>query len=149
MSMRVKGVNRIAIGVSNLEEAIQHYSKLLNAKFEVVPSEFTRPIGSNAAVSWEAGIELVEQLPGPAGNVVGLLPKRLGLMGVVFNVDDVDEAARNAEAMGITVAHEIRMDDQQMKAVFNGAVTRFEEISFHPEQSGIPMVLGEITLAGE
>jgi hypothetical protein len=78
--------------------------------------------------------------------VIGLLPKKLGLMGVVFNVDDVDEAARNAGEMGISVAREIRLNVEQMNAVFGGRVTRFEEISFDAK-SGIPMVLGEITLS--
>jgi predicted enzyme related to lactoylglutathione lyase len=144
--VKVRGVNRIAIGVTDLDEAIAHYGKLLNTHFEVVPPEFSQPMGSNVAISWEAGIELVAPLPGAAGEVIGLLPKKQGLMGVVFNVDDVDEAARNAGEMGISVAREIRLNVEQMNAVFGGRVTRFEEISFDAK-SGIPMVLGEITLS--
>jgi predicted enzyme related to lactoylglutathione lyase len=44
--VKVRGVNRIAIGVTDLDEAIAHYGKLLNTHFEVVPPEFSQPMGS-------------------------------------------------------------------------------------------------------
>jgi predicted enzyme related to lactoylglutathione lyase len=147
--MRLKGVNRVAIGVENLHEAITHYSKLLNTSFEMVPPAYTHPMGSEVAISWEAGIELVAQLPGEAGEKIGLLPKKLGLMGVVFNVENIDEAARHAAALGVDVAHEIRLTPEQMKNVFGDVVVRFDEISFDVEKSGIPMVLGDIALSGD
>jgi methylmalonyl-CoA/ethylmalonyl-CoA epimerase len=142
--MGVKGVNRIAVGVPDIEQAIAHYEKLLGVTFERVPDEFCNGFGSRVAISWEAGIELVAPLEGPAGDTMGLLPKQMGFMGVIFDVDDVEDAARTAEAAGARVVREIRLSSEQIDAVFGPSVTTFDELALDTADTGIPIVLGEI-----
>lgn len=142
--MGVKGVNRIAVGVPDIDQAIAQYEKLLGVTFERVPDEFCKGFGSRVAISWDAGIELVAPLDGPAGDTMGLLPKQMGLMGVIFDVDDVEDAARTAEAAGARVVREIRLSSEQIDAVFGHSVTTFDEVALDTADTGIPIVLGEI-----
>ncbi|MBF6207907.1 VOC family protein [Nocardia abscessus] len=142
--MGIKGINRIVVGVPDIDQAIAHYEKLLGATFERVPDEFCKGFGSRVAISWDAGIELVAPLQGPASDTIGLLPKRMGFMGIIFDVDDVEDAARTAEAAGARVVRELRLSSEQMNAVFGQSMTTFEEVALDTGDTGIPIVLGEI-----
>ena len=72
-TMRPLGVNRVTIGVKDLEKGIELYSKLLGATFydQSVPAE---PFGLRCAISWDAGIELVAPLPGRDSYATALSP---------------------------------------------------------------------------
>src|SRR5689334_10578708 len=72
------GLQRVVIGVDDLDKAIALYSKLLGSRFHIVPEELTLKHDVRVAMSFDAGIELVQGLPGTEKADRGL-----GLLGVV------------------------------------------------------------------
>ncbi|MFI6309594.1 hypothetical protein ACIBEK_05485 [Nocardia fusca] len=96
--MGIKGVNRIVVGVPDIDQAIAHYEKLLGATFERVPDEFCKGFGSRVAISWDAGIELVAPLQGPASDRIGLQPKQIPVTAIhsrwkVWSTGSLDSVA--------------------------------------------------------
>jgi len=144
--MRPLGVNRVTIGVKDLEKGIELYSKLLGATFhdQSVPAE---PFGLRCAISWDAGIELVAPLPGRDSYATAFIDEHgEGLMGVVFAVDDVDETRETAEKMGIGVLALIADYDQgQIDEYLQGRFKKYKEYMLNPADTyGVGLVIGQI-----
>lgn len=141
--MKTRGINRIVVGVRDLDEAVARYSRLLGAEFSFVPLAVTERFGSRVAISWEAQLELVQALPGIDG--YGLLPKADGLMGVIYNCDDVETARKVANDMGAEVLRTIEMNQEQIDANLGGRHSMFLEYSIGPGLTdGVPTVLAQI-----
>jgi hypothetical protein len=141
--MKTKGLSRIVIGVNDLEEAIERYSRLLGATFVRIPREISEQFGSLVAISWEAQLELVSSIPGIQGR--GLLEKKLGLMGVIYNCDDAKAASELAADMGGAVVAKIEMDQTQIDDYLGGRFSCFLEYALDPViTDGVPSALAQI-----
>lgn len=142
--MKPLGVNRVVIAVKDLDSAIRFYSQLLGATF-FDASAGAESFGVRAAISWDGGIELVSPLPGRDSLIARLIEKRgEGLQGVVFAVEDVEEAKAKAEKMGIGVVQTIEFKEDQLQKLFGGRFTKFKEYILNPANTGgIQVVLGQ------
>ena len=125
--MKPRGVNRVTIAVRDLEKAVGIFSKLLNTTF-FSASATARPHGIDAAISWDAGIELLAPLPGHRNNVSDFLDKRgEGLMSVYFAVDNVEEARNRAEQVGAGIRATMDYNKDEIERYFQGRFRTFKE----------------------
>ena len=125
--MKPRGVNRITIAVRDLDSAVGIFSKLLNTTF-IYATATARPHGIDAAISWDAGIELCAPLPGHRSDIADFIDKRgEGLMSVYFAVDDVEEARTRAEELGAGIKATIDYNKDEIERYFQGRFRTFKE----------------------
>jgi predicted enzyme related to lactoylglutathione lyase len=142
--MRTRGLSRVVIGVKNLDEAVERYSRLLGTTFSMIPREATERFGSLAAVSWDAQLELVARIPGVEGR--GLLTKQDGFMGIIYNCDDVEAARAISAEMGGEVVASIVMNQEQIDRHLEGRFSHFVEYAINPKLTdGVPSAIAQIT----
>lgn len=127
--MGLRGVNRVLIAVHDLDAARKRYEDLLGAHFE--DARWTgAPFGIAVAIAWDAGIELCAPLPGrERDSAVSAFLERHGegVMNVFFAVDDVDAAARRAEACGVARVHALDYSAQEIDAHLGGHFRQYTE----------------------
>lgn len=124
--MKPKGVNRVVIAVKELDRAIDKYSRLLGATFHDV-SAGSEPYGVKAAISWDAGIELCSPIPGKNSYIEQIINKQgEGLVGVVFCVDDVEQACAQAKNMGVSVLAALDYDQRQIDERLQGRFKKYK-----------------------
>ncbi|MBM3132881.1 MAG: VOC family protein, partial [Chloroflexi bacterium] len=121
------------------------YSKLLGATFHSGNDEDATAMGIKVAMSWDAGIELVAPLPGRDSFVKGIIDKRgEGLIGVVFEVDDVDQAKGAVDELGIKVWHALDYSQEQIDKYLQGRFTKYKEYMLDPSRTcGVGPVIGQ------
>jgi catechol 2,3-dioxygenase-like lactoylglutathione lyase family enzyme len=153
-----RGLNRLVVGVEDLDESIQFYSRLLATEFFRVEPQYTRDYGVRVAVSWAAGIELMAlDADGPAATKQALLPFKLGIMGVIFNMDDLDVSLETAKDMGLKVTEVIERDGAileeqlpgvaQLRHVVPGRSAVFRQYALDSDDHGhLPVTLADIDL---
>ena len=145
--MKLKGINRVAILVRDLDKAVALYSDLLNTTF--YPLSMAEEHGVRAAISYEAGIEISSPIPGSNEFMALALAQHIeehgeGLYAVVFEVDDIEQANAKAEEMGIGVLHKIKLDQEEVKRTFQDRYSSFIEYFLNPEDThGALVVLGQ------
>ncbi len=144
--MKPKGVNRVTIAVKDLEKGMDVFSRLLGATFNPANEEDAAAFGIRVAMSWDAGIELVAPIPGKESFVKNHLEERgEGLMGVVFAVDDVEEARSGAEKLGAQIWHSLDYTQGQIDQHLQGRFKKYKEYMLSPEGTcGVGPVIGEI-----
>lgn len=145
--MKARGVQRVYILVRNLEKTVDLYSKLLGATFHV--SELEHLFGARAALSWDAGIEIMSPVPG-SNNPMALAMEQYmavhgeGLYGVGFRVDSADEFRDNAQKMGIG-AMPLEFTPEQIKEHFEDRFKVFKEYLLSPADTfGVNVVAVEL-----
>ena len=143
--MKPQGVNRVTIAVKDLETGMDFYAKLLNATFHEATADDVVTLGIRVAMSWDAGIELVSPMPDRESFVTEFLEQRgEGLMGVVFAVDDVEEAYKAAQALGVGVWYTVDYDQEEIDRHLQGRFTKYKEYMLDAETShGVGPVIGE------
>jgi predicted enzyme related to lactoylglutathione lyase len=143
--MKVKDINRVVIGVKDMDKGMEFYSKLLNITFYEVDKKLAGSFGARVAISWEGKIELVCPLPGRDSGAKGLLEHKEGLLGVIFNVDDADEARRTAEEMGVGIKATVEMNPEQIETYHQDRFKKFKEYFLNAEDTGnVSIILGQI-----
>src|SRR4051794_28315918 len=91
-------LDRVMLMVPDLDEAVARWSQLLGAEFRTIEVE---ELGVRAALS-DTGIELVSSIRSGEENAVQ--PNANGVLaGVCFRVSDIDEAKREAQALGLRI----------------------------------------------
>lgn len=87
----IKKLERVALNVPDMDEAVEAFSKVLGIMFEKTV-ELTQPDGTmiKAAISSQ-GMELLQELP-PQDKV--------SMRSFHFRVDDIDQAKEQVEAKG-------------------------------------------------
>ena len=131
--MKPLGVNRVTIAVKDIEKGKDVYSKLLGATFHSANVEDAASFGISVAMSWDAGIELVAPLPDRDSFVREFIEERgEGLMGVIFAVDDVEEARATAEKLGIKIWHTIDYDQKQIDKHLQSRFKKYKEYMLDP-----------------
>ena len=144
--MAVKGVNRIIVAVRDLEKAKSYYADLLGAMFH--EANWTgEEFGIHVAISWNAGIELCAPVPGKESDsfLTPLLDQRgEGILNVVFNVDDADEALARAEAANIQTINAVDYTQEEIDQHLDGLFTRYKEYFLNTgERCGYAITLGQ------
>lgn len=143
--MKPLGVNRVTIAVRDLEKGKALFSKLLGATFHPANAEDAAAMGIEVAMSWDAGIELVAPLPGRESFVKSIIEKRgEGLIGVVFAVDEVDEARAAAEGLGIRIWHSLDYSQAEIDRHLQGRFKKYKEYMLDPSGTlGVGPVIGQ------
>ena len=144
MTMKPLGINRIVIAVRDLDRAVRFYSELLGATFHDA-SAAAEPFGIKAALSWDAGVELVAPLPNRDSVIARSIEERgEGLQQVIFAVDDVDEAWVKVGEMGIGVVQTIELNQDQLREYFQDRFGKFKEYVLNPADTcGAQLVVGQ------
>ena len=142
--MKPLGVNRAVIAVRDLDKAVGIYSKLLNTTFFYVTTT-AEPFGIDAALSWDAGIEICAPLPGRDSVISRSIEEQgEGLRQVIFAVDNVDETRAKAEEMGIGVVQTIELTEDDLRRYFHDMFGKFKEHVLNPADTcGAQLVVGQ------
>ena len=144
--MAVNGVNRIIVAVRDLAKAKSYYADLLGATFH--EANWTgEAFGIQVAISWNAGIELCAPISGKESEcfLTPLLDERgEGILNVVFNVDDADEALARAQAASIQTINAVDYTQEEIDEHLDGLFTRYKEYFLNTgEQCGYAITLGQ------
>jgi methylmalonyl-CoA/ethylmalonyl-CoA epimerase len=142
--MKPLGINRVVIAVRDIDRAVRFYSELLGATFHDA-SAGAECFGIKAALSWDAGIELVAPLPGRDSVIARSIEEQgEGLRQVIFAVDDVDEARVKTEEMGVGVVQTIDLTQDQLREYFRDRFGKFKEHVLNPADTcGAQIVVGQ------
>ena len=104
MTIRVRGIDHVAISVKDLEKSLKFYTEVLGLK--VSPREYQKP---GVEYFLDCGTSLVGLIQGdPAGEKHLLQDSGLGGNHFSFRVDtkDFDKAAEEIKSLGIKVTYE-------------------------------------------
>ena len=150
--MAVRGVNRIIVAVRDIERSKSFYSDLLGAFFHEA-SWTGEEFGIQVAISWNAGIELCAPLPGRENDcfLTPLLKQRgEGIVNVVFDVDDADEAYARAKGMALPTVNAVDYSQDEIDAHLDGLFSRYKEYFLGTaEKCGYAIALGELRPRGK
>lgn len=114
--MKVKGLDRVAIMVRDIDKAVGFFSQKLGIKFKELSQEISAREGVRCFVSLDHQLEIVSPLlplpdnaPPPLIKRVELLKeKELIFLGLTFLVDDPSQAATELKQQGIGIQHEYK-----------------------------------------
>ena len=146
--MKPQGVNRVTIAVKDFEKAMAFYTRLLGATFHEATAEDAVALGVRVSMSWDAGIELVSPMQDRESFVTEFIEERgEGLMGVVFAVDDVEEAHQAAQALGVGVWYTVDYSQEEIDRHLQGRFTKYKEYMLDADTShGVGPVIGEFKI---
>ena len=134
----MKGVNRVVIAVKDIEKAGRLFSELLGAKF--YDAGVVDRFKVKAMVSWDGGVELISPITEDSDAARFLREKGEGVYTVIFNVDNADQAASRAKALGIRETGIIEFDQHPL-------FKKFKEILLAPEDTfGVFVALAQIEM---
>lgn len=144
--MKPLGVNRVTIAVKDMEKGKELYSELLGATFYPANDEEAATMGIQVAMSWDAGIELIAPLPDRDSFVKQLMETRgEGVVGVVFAVDDVEQARQAAERRGIAIYYTVDYSQDEIDQHLQGRFRKYKEYMLDPSGTyGTGPVIGQI-----
>ncbi len=142
----VNGVNRVIVGVRDLEKSKSFYAELLGAEFHEA-SWTGESFGIQVAISWNAGIELCAPIPGREKDsaITPFLEEHgEGVMNVVFNVDDADESLGRAREAGVQAMLSVDYTQAEIDQHLDGLFTRYKEYFLNSAgQCGHTITLGQ------
>jgi catechol 2,3-dioxygenase-like lactoylglutathione lyase family enzyme len=143
--MKPLGVNRVTMAVRDLDKAVEIYSKLLNTTFFYVTTT-AEPFGIDAALSWDAGIEICAPLPNRDSEIAQLIEKRgEGILGVTLAVDDIEEARTRAEEIGAGIKATVEFSSEELDKYLQARFRTFKEyVLAEPAATcGVRITLGQ------
>ena len=114
-----EGIDRVAIAVNDLDEAMDRFSNLFNTTFQELPPS---PEMGIRACYGSSGLELVQSinLDSELGKTVA--EKGEGLWALVYRVGDMEEGVKHLVSQGMRQIGEIK-------------VGKMHEVIFHPEDA--------------
>ena len=146
--MKQKGINRIVIGVWDFEKGKNYFERLLGAEFapENTDGE-AAAFGVRVAMAWESGIELISPIPGIESRVRDEMEKNgEGIKGIVFAVDDADEAISQGKELGLLAYYDLDYDQEQINTKCQGRFSQYKEYFIDaPDPLNTTVLLGEFT----
>jgi catechol 2,3-dioxygenase-like lactoylglutathione lyase family enzyme len=97
-----------------------------------------------AHMSWDAGIEMM--CPFPDTPMAEYVEKHgEGLVGVVFRVDQIEEAKTTIDELGLDISLTIEYDQQQIDEFHGGRFTKYKEYVLAPRSCGVgTFVIGQL-----
>lgn len=143
--MKVREINRIVIAVWDLDKAVALYSELLGAEFYEVSNQITDMLGARVALSFDGKMEILAPIPGRESKVeLWLNEHGEGIQGVIYDMDDVEEARANAEKMGLQIIREIDLTEEEIKVYHGGRFKKFKEYFIDSQDvNNIMFLLGQ------
>jgi len=147
--MEIEGIDRLVIGVKDLDKALGFYKNVLGVEFTEVVGAAPEIAGCRLAISFDKHLELICPVSPPKQETNPPDPLELKrrldatagdavLYAVVYKVKDFDEAVAHAAAHGVHVKGtklEFARDEQF-------GLSNLEEISLNEEDTlGIKMAL--------
>ena len=146
--MKQKGINRIVIGVWDFEKGKDYFERLLGAEFapENTDGE-AAAFGVRVAMAWESGIELISPIPGIESHVRDEMEKNgEGIKGIVFAVDDADEAISQGKELGLLAYYDLDYDQEQINTKCQGRFSQYKEYFIAASDPlNTTVLLGEFT----
>ena len=146
--MKQKGINRIVIGVWDFEKGKDYFERLLGAEFapENTDGE-AAAFGVRVAMAWESGIELISPIPGIESRVRDEMEKNgEGIKGIVFAVDDAEEAISQGKELGLLAYYDLDYDQEQINTKCQGRFSQYKEYFIDaPDPLNTTVLLGEFT----
>lgn len=128
MGDKQRGINRVIMSCWDLDVGIAFYGDTLGATFYESVGGEAASFGVRAAMSWDAGIELVAPLPGRDSDVKTRLENDgEGIIGVVFAVADADASKAAFAERGIGTYYSLDYDQEIIDARLEGRFTQFKE----------------------
>ena len=146
--MKQKGINRIVIGVWDFEKGKDYFERLLGAEFapENTDGE-AAAFGVRVAMAWESGIELISPIPGIESHVRDEMEKNgEGIKGIVFAVDDAEEAISQGKELGLLPYYDLDYDQEQINTKCQGRFSQYKEYFIAASDPlNTTVLLGEFT----
>ena len=146
--MKQKGINRIVIGVWDFEKGKDYFERLLGAEFapENTDGE-AAAFGVRVAMAWESGIELISPIPGIESHVRDEMEKNgEGIKGIVFAVDDAEEAISQGKELGLLAYYDLDYDQEQINTKCQGRFSQYKEyFKAASDPLNTTVLLGEFT----
>ena len=146
--MKQKGINRIVIGVWDFEKGKDYFERLLGAEFapENTDGE-AAAFGVRVAMAWESGIELISPIPGVESHVRDEMEKNgEGIKGIVFAVDDAEEAISQGKELGLLPYYDLDYDQEQINTKCQGRFSQYKEYFIAASDPlNTTVLLGEFT----
>ena len=146
--MKQKGINRIVIGVWDFEKGKDYFERLLGAEFapENTDGE-AAAFGVRVAMAWESGIELISPIPGIESHVRDEMEKNgEGITGIVFAVDDAEEAISQGKELGLLPYYDLDYDQEQINTKCQGRFSQYKEYFIAASDPlNTTVLLGEFT----
>ena len=146
--MKQKGINRIVIGVWDFEKGKDYFERLLGAEFapENTDGE-AAAFGVRVAMAWESGIELISPIPGIESHIRDEMEKNgEGIKGIVFAVDDADEAISQGKELGLLAYYDLDYDQEQINTKCQGRFSQYKEYFIAASDPlNTTVLLGEFT----
>ena len=146
--MKQKGINRIVIGVWDFEKGKDYFERLLGAEFapENTDGE-AAAFGVRVAMAWESGIELISPIPGIESHVRDEMEKNgEGIKGIVFAVDDAEEAISQGKELGLLAYYDLDYDQEQINTKCQGRFSQYKEYFIAASDPlNTTVLLGEFT----
>ena len=152
--IHVKSISRVMVKVPDLDKAVEFCEKVLGAKFFLkMPVDPNTPGGLCSAISSEPGLELMqvvsdvgdinmfEQNPNGKKMFEFIRDSEPGIVGVVFDIDGVEEAKQAAEDMGIDAPFIYDFTGEQLKMLGWTQFSKYFEYFLNPEKTNNSMVL--------
>ncbi len=126
---RERGVNRVIMGVWDLDAGMQFYGDLLQTTFTEALGGEAASFGVRVSINLEAGVELVSPIEGRESDLRATLEQRgEGPIGVVFAVHDADASRDAAATHGIGTTYTLDYDEATIADRYGpGSFTRFYE----------------------
>lgn len=121
-----EGIDRVAIAVNDLDEAMVRFATLFDTTFQELPP--SPELGIRACYG-SSGLELVESTNSETELGKSIAEKGEGLWGLVYRVKDMDEGVKHMKLQGMRKIGEIK-------------VGKMHEVIFHPKDAhGVMVVL--------
>lgn len=151
--IKVKSIARIMVKVEDIEKSIEFAEKVLGAKFFLKPrKDRAKQPSMLCAMSTEPGLELL-QVVGDQGDLSMFEkdpngPKMfrfihdhpLGVVGVVFDIDGVEESRQAAEELGIDAPFVYDFGEKEMK-ILGWDYSKYLEYFLEPAKTDNTMIL--------
>ena len=142
------------VKVTDLDAAVEFCEKVLGAKFFLkMPVDPNTPGGLCSAISSEPGLELM-QVVSDAGDICMfekdpngkkmfefIRDAKPGIIGVVFDMDGVEDARQTASDMGIETEFTYNFTSDQLKVLGWTQFSKYLEYFLNPEKTNNSMVL--------
>ena len=98
-------------------------------------------------MAWESGIELISPIPGIESHVRDEMEKNgEGIKGIVFAVDDAEEAISQGKELGLLPYYDLDYDQEQINTKCQGRFSQYKEYFIAaPDPLNTTVLLGEFT----
>lgn len=149
--MKTEGIDRVFIGVRDMDKAMAFFSNLFETRFVELTGPAVEALEERASISLEASIELLsprlplsKNAPPYLKDLARVLEEKESvLLGLSYKVSDADSTAAEAERKGVRIGGVIETSD------FNEALSwrNFKELIAKEEDTfGIMMTFSQYDL---